>query len=201
MDLGMLLLEKTYGRWWMMLLEGIGLVAFGGITLFMPGITLNLLLNIFGIYRIAMGVIYLILHFIFERRVGLDGGFSLARGLFDIFFGSMFLLMPGFILSFFMMIVGFFSLIIGTILISVGFKTRGGWKIVLVILGIILSIYGFVAFWNPTGFATVFLIILGILLAILGVFTILRSLNMRKIFKQVRKAEKADQGFSDYTIE
>lgn len=197
-SLGMLLLEKAYGKWWMMLIEGIGLLVLGGLTLFWPGVTLPILVMAFGIYRVAMGLTYILCHFIYKARFGVDGGFSVGRGILDLLIGGMFLLMPGLILTFFSMIVGFFSITIGITITAIGFRTEGWWKAIMVVLGILLAAFGFFAFWSPIGFAAVFLLILGVLLGFMGIFTITRSLSMRKALKQI---QAANAGFTDYKVE
>ena len=47
---GIELLDRAYGKWWMMLLEGICLVVICGMTLFLPDVTLSFLVMVIGIY-------------------------------------------------------------------------------------------------------------------------------------------------------
>ncbi len=69
-SLGMLLLKKAYGRWWMLLIEGICLVALCAVTLLMPELTLPFVVMLLGIYRGAMGLLYIVISVVNRLRFG-----------------------------------------------------------------------------------------------------------------------------------
>ena len=96
---GIELLDRAYGKWWMMLLEGICLVVICGMTLFLPDVTLSFLVMVIGIYRVAMGVFYLIVGIANRVEYGISNGFSFGRGIVDILVGAAFLLWPTTIIS------------------------------------------------------------------------------------------------------
>lgn len=195
---GIGLLDRVYGKWWMMLLEGISLVIICGLTLFMPHVTLQFLVMIIGIYRVAMGVFYGIVGIASRVEYGNNGGFSLGRGVVDILVGGIFLLWPTMIVSVFLVIVGFWAIITGIIVLVSGGGSTGIWKIVKIIVGILLIAFGIFTFVNPVEQAVIFLIFMGVILGILGVFFIVQSFKMKKAIQELKKL---NQGYQDYDIQ
>ena len=174
---GIELLDRAYGKWWMMLLEGICLVVICGMTLFLPDVTLSFLVMVIGIYRVAMGVFYLIVGIANRVEYGISNGFSFGRGIVDILVGAAFLLWPTTIISFFVVLVGIWAIITGIVLLVMGGSSLGMGRIVKIVLGVLLIIFGIFTFINPVGQAVFFIVFLGIVLGILGFFFIIQSFS------------------------
>ena len=197
-SLGLLFLEKAYGKWWMMLVEGLIFLILSGITLFNPEITIKFIVYIIGVSRIVVGLIYLILVIASRMKYGAFGGFSIVRGVSDIFIGLIFCLSPNFIVSFFMLLIGFFALIIGAIILFFGFNLDGGWKWSTIILGGLIACFAIFALFNPLDFAEVFILILGFVFGVSGIFLMIRSFAVKKKLEEMIKLET---GFTDYKVE
>ena len=134
---GIELLDRAYGKWWMMLLEGISLVVICGMTLFLPDVTLSFLVMVIGIYRVAMGVFYLIVGIANRVEYGVSNGFSFGRGIVDILVGAAFLLWPATIISFFVVLVGIWAIITGIVLLGESANPMRLASLALIVLGII----------------------------------------------------------------
>nr|WP_279354803.1 DUF308 domain-containing protein [Eubacterium sp. 1001713B170207_170306_E7] len=180
-----------------MLLEGICLVVICGMTLFVPDVTLSFLVMVIGIYRVAMGVFYLIVGIANRVEYGVSNGFSFGRGIVDILVGAAFLLWPTTIISFFVVLVGIWAIITGIVLLVMGGSSLGVGRAVKIVLGVLLIIFGIFTFMNPVGQAVFFIVFLGIVLGILGFFFIIQSFGMRKSYKELKKL---NEGFKDYDV-
>lgn len=192
------LLQRLYGKWWMMLLEGLGMTAMCAYALLWPRVTLLWIIMALGAYRAAMGLVYLIGGIITRRREGFGAGFGFGRGIFDVLIGLLCLLSPAVIVGWFAMLLGLVAIFGGAAVLISGVRSHGLWRVSMVVLGVMLIAFGFYALWQPADFAAVFTIILGTAFGILGVFTVVRSFAFRKALKALNQEEN---GFSDYKVE
>lgn len=190
--------SKAYGAWWMLLLEGICLIIICGLTLFMPGQTLNFLVMILGIDRIVMGTFYVIAGIVEKKQYGTASGFSMGRGVFDIIVGLVFLLLPTTIISIFIFLIGLWAIIIGIGTFIWGLNTQGRGKSLTIIVGVLLTIFGILSFVNPINQATFFVSFIGVVLGCLGVYMITMSFSVRSMIKE---QEALRRGYTDYDIE
>ena len=191
------MLNRAYGKWWMMLLEGLCLIVICGLTLFMPDVTLSFLVMIFGIYRVAMGVFYLIVGIANRVEYGSTGGFGIGRGIVDLVIGAVFLIFPDTIISIFVMLVGLWALITGIVLLVLGGGSLGAGRVFKIVLGIVLMLFGFATFVNPITQAYFFLAFMGIILGVTGIFLVIQSFSMKNSYDAIKKL---DEGFKDYEI-
>lgn len=192
------LLERSYGRWWLMLIDGLCLMIICGITLFNSQFVLVLLIKIFGVYRGLMGIMYLATYFVMQAKYKGSMGYSLGRGLFDLIIAAIFLFIPTTIISFFVIMIGIIALIAGIILLVTSGSRRGIGKTSRMITGVILIGFGIYAFFDPLGQSAIFGLVLGIVLGISGFFLVLQSLAMKKSYQTIKKQKK---GYQDYHID
>lgn len=130
---GLFTLGGTLMHWkssedrWLLLADG-GLSLILGILLFRaPGMTLLFMALTFsfwfifsGIARIAMGV---------QLRKEIQGeGWMILGGVLSVIFGLVLFAQPGISLSTLMMLTGIFALVVGIVLLVIGFKLRKGDK-------------------------------------------------------------------------
>jgi uncharacterized membrane protein HdeD (DUF308 family) len=192
------LLQRLYGKWWMMLLEGLGMTAMCAYALLWPKVTLLWIIMALGAYRAVMGLVYLIGGIAARRREGFGSGFGFGRGIFDVFIGLLCLLSPAVIVGWFAMLLGLVAIFGGAAVLISGVRSRGLWRVSMVLLGALLIVFGFCALWQPVNFAAVFTIILGVIFGVMGIFTVVRSFAFRKALKAL---DKQEDGFTDYKVE
>lgn len=195
--MGTSLLARFYGRWWMILVEGLCLIAICGLTLFYPDKSLDFLVKVFGIYRIAMGVFYVVVGIANRTEYGDSGGFPISHGVVDILIGAVFLTLPGLIIGVFAWVVGFWSVIFGVIILVSGLRAEDSGRILRIVVGGLLTIFGLVSFFNPRGQVTFFLVMLAIVLGCMGVFFIIQALAVRRLGKEMTALK---QGYTDYEV-
>lgn len=192
------LLERFYGRWWLMLLDGLCLMVICGITLFNAQFILPLIIMLFGVYRGLMGIMYLATYFVMHYRYKMTEGYSLGRGLFDLIIAAIFLFVPNVIISIFVIMIAIVALIAGIFVLVSSASRTGVKQMSRVILGGILIVFGIYAFFDPMGQSAIFGLVLGLVLGITGFFLVLQSIDMKKNYKLIKKQKK---GYDDYHIE
>ena len=184
------LLERSYGKWWLMLLDGLCFIALSIFAIFFSNQAITLLVFIFGVYRGIMGIIYIVSALMMRHKYGADVGFSLGRGIFDLIICAIFLLVPNVIVAFFVIIIGIWAIVTGIFLLIVSAKSGSVGKIVKIILGIALIAFGIFAFIDPMGPASIIVMIVGAVFGILGVFLVIQSIGMKRTFTEIKKVKK-----------
>ncbi|AFA48073.1 DUF308 domain-containing protein [Acetobacterium woodii] len=197
-SLGVDLLERSYGKWWLMLLDGLCFLALCIFAIFNSQLAITLLVFIFGIYRGIMGAIYIIAALVIRQRNGSDMGFSLGRGLFNLILSAIFLLLPNVIVSFFIFIIGIWAIITGIFLLVISANSGKVGKVVKIVVGVAMIAFGIYAFVDPMGPAGMIVMIVGIAFGIVGIFLILQSIVMKRTFTRIKQVKK---GYEDYHIE
>ncbi|WKY47118.1 DUF308 domain-containing protein [Eubacteriaceae bacterium ES3] len=192
------ILERAYGRWWLMLLDGLCLMIICGITLFERQFALLFMVKLFGVYRGFMGIMYLITYFVYKSKYQTTMGASLGRGIFDLVVAAIFLLFTSTMIKFFIVIIGIAALFSGVLLLGSSRNNTGSGAIVKIVIGVMLLAFGIFSLFNPSGQMDFYGLLLGIVLGISGFFLALQSFSMRKNYKEIKKAKK---GYDDYHIE
>lgn len=195
---GVDVLERSYGRWWLMLLDGLCLIALSVLAIVNSGLAVSLLVFVFGIYRGIMGVIYIIAALIMRHKYGTNVTFSLGRGVFDLVICAIFLLAPEVIVTFFVIIIGLWAIITGIFMLIVSGNSSGLGKIIKIIIGVGLIAFGIFSFVDPAGPAKILAIIIGVILGITGLVLVIQSIEMKKTYSVIKQAKK---GYEDYKIE
>lgn len=195
---GVDLLERVYGKWWLMLLDGLCLIALCAGTFIIGSLTPIIFVYVFGIYRGIMGVIYIITALMVRVKYKSNMGLSLGHGVFDLVICAIFLLIPEFVTSFIVIIIGIWAILTGIFLLIISGGSNGLGRIIQIVFGIGLIVFGIYSFLNPLGIATFFIWIIGIILGIFGIFLVFQSLRMRKYYSIIKRENK---GYDDYHID
>ncbi|OFV71744.1 DUF308 domain-containing protein [Acetobacterium wieringae] len=197
-SLGIDMLERSYGRWWLMLLDGLCFIALSIFAIFFSNQAITLLVFVFGVYRGIMGIIYIVSALVLRSKYGAEAGFSLGRGIFSLIICAIFLLVPNVIVSFFIIIIGIWAIITGIFLLIISANSGTAGRIAKIVLGVGFIAFGIYAFINPMGPANLIVIIVGIAFGILGLFLVIQSIGMKRTFSQIKKVKR---GFEDYHVE
>ena len=195
---GVDVLERSYGKWWLMLLDGLCYLLLCALAIFDSNLALTLLVFVFGVYRGIMGGLYVVSALVFRYKYGTPMAFGLGRGLFDLVIAAIFLLAPNVIVAFFVFIIAAWAIFTGIFLLIISGNAAGIGRIVKIVFGIALIAFGIYAFVNPMGPAGVFMLIIGLLLGAIGLFLVGQSLVMKKNYTQIKREKK---GYDDYKIE
>lgn len=163
-------------NWWVWLLRGILLIAFGVFTLASPGVTAVTLALWFSIFLFIDGALMLI-HTFRHWKDNDDKWLMLAEGVISIVLGVLLTIRPDVTLLYVALLLGFWFIYSGIVRIALAIQLRKeiegeGWMIfggaLSVILGVILIARPDIAISSLLGLLAFFAIIAGILLIIVA---------------------------------
>ncbi|PFG42934.1 uncharacterized membrane protein HdeD (DUF308 family) [Isoptericola jiangsuensis] len=105
---------------------GIGVVAvvFGAVMLFLPGVTLGLVLALIAIWAMLFGLLQVFGAFALRSRGGGSWVWSLVSGLLFVALAVVCLVNPSGAIEFMSVVVGLFAIAIGVLLVAFGLKMR-----------------------------------------------------------------------------
>jgi uncharacterized membrane protein HdeD (DUF308 family) len=160
--------------WWAMAIAGVVSILFGLIALFWPGLTLMVLVWLFGIYVIVFGIMMLVGMF---RAMGMHRAWwpSLIVGLLSIAAGIAVLAWPGITAVTLLYIIAFWAILIGL------FEIIGGLfdaHFLLMLVGVISVVFGFVLLANPASGALALVMVIGIFAIIRGIMLLVDAVRM-----------------------
>ena len=172
------MLERIQKNWWLLLLRGILALIFGILAIASPGLVLITLLLYIGIMAVLSGL-FLIIEGIAIKSD--DRGMRILEGVLSIIFGLMFILAPGFVLSFVMYFIAFWAIIGGIMQIVYAIKLRkeitNEWLAIL--NGVITLIFGILVLTNILAGASALVMLFGIFAIITGIIQIVLSFKVK----------------------
>ena len=162
-------------NWWAMALRGVAAIAFGLTALFLPGLTLAVLVLLFAAYMLVDGVLDILAAIRAARRQE-RWALLVLEGIVDLVAGAAAFLLPGVALLAFVALVAVWALISGGLMFAAAFRLNRDhgrlWLLIggaaSVIWGALLLVFPFsglvVLTWLIGGYSIVF----GVSLLILG---------------------------------
>jgi uncharacterized membrane protein HdeD (DUF308 family) len=166
-------------RWWAVLLRGIFAVLFGALAILVPGVTLAVLILLFGAYAVVDGIFNLVAAF---RGESGDRWWELAlEGIVSLGAGIVAWVMPGLTAVVFVVLVGIWAIITGVLEIVAAVRLRreikGEW---LLALGGVASVVfgGFVLAYPGLG-ALALVLWIGAYAIVFGVILIALAFRLR----------------------
>jgi uncharacterized membrane protein HdeD (DUF308 family) len=180
--LGQLLADLAQ-NWWLLLLRGVAAIAFGVLTFFWPGLTLLVLIFLWGIYAIADGILAL-----WVAIAGKDLGKIAPRwwlaivGLSGIAAGILTFVWPGMTALVLLMFIAAWAIVIGVLQIWGAIRLRreieGEW--LLGLSGLLSIAFGVVVIARPGAGALAVIWLIGWFAILLGCCYVALSLRLRK---------------------
>ncbi len=163
----------------------------GCVFFFIPGLTMKTVMTIIGSMLLISGLITLLLSTL--RNFGNRTRFGPAQGVANIFFGTIFIAAPDFIINLFMIVIGIILLIMGLfqVLASTRALARSFWAWLFLLIGIVTMISGLLLLFNPFKSAEAILPFLGVLLILNGISDLFRK----------RKSVASDQKQHETTVQ
>jgi uncharacterized membrane protein HdeD (DUF308 family) len=169
-------------NWDMFLVRGILAILFGIATLLMPGITLIVLVVLFGGYALVDGIILSIVS-IKERKNDPDWWLALLTGLVSIAAGVVTFVYPGitavtlyYVIATWAIVTGIFEVIYA---IQFRKEIEGEW--LLVLSGILSVVFGVVLVAQPVAGALAVLWIIGIYAIAYGVLLVVLAFRLHSL--------------------
>lgn len=159
--------------WWVLAIAGVISILFGLAALFWPGLTLLVLVWLFGVYALAYGFVELVNVFraVGERRTWWT---HLLIGLISIAAGIVVFAWPGITSLVLLFTIAFWAIAVGIAEVFAGlFQAQFG----LLIVGVISILFGFVLLANPVAGALAFVFVIGVFAIVRGVLLLIAAVR------------------------
>jgi len=181
-------------NWWALVLRGLAALIFGVVAILWPGITVAVLVILFGAYAFVDGV--------FAIAAGIRGSAEIKRwwlllieGLFSIAAGAIAFVWPGITALVLVVLVGVWAIATGIMEIVAAIQLRkyitGEW--LLVVSGLLSTAFGVLLLFDPLAGAFAVAWIIGIYAMVFGILLI--SLGFR-----LRGLERAPHGMTPHPV-
>src|SRR5438874_3121001 len=145
-----MLIETLKRHWWVPVLRGIAAIVFGVIAFVYPGLTVAVLVLLFGAWVLVDGV-FRIVGAIGHRASDPDWGWQLVIGILGIIIGFLTFHAPAITALALVIYIAAWALMIGATEIAVAFKLRreikGEWFFIL--MGLLSIVFAIMLLWNP----------------------------------------------------
>ena len=167
--------------WWMLLVRGILALLFGIIAIAFPGLTVIVLVALFGAYSLVDGIFAVVVSFQ-ERQMTNRWWVLLIEGIVGIVVGLLVFILPTLATALALLyVIAAWAIITGIFEIGAGFMLGAsigrGWLIA--IAGIISVLFGIVLIIRPGAGILSLIWLLGIYAIIFGVLLIVRAFQFR----------------------
>ena len=167
-------------NWWVLLLRGIAAVIFGLLALFWPGLTVYLLLIVFGAYAIFDGIMAVIVAF--QRKSEDDGWWAWALdGALSIIIGLMALFWPEATALAFVIWMAAWAVVAGIFRIIAAIRLRkeieGEWALGL--SGLLMVIWGVLMALIPAAGLLSLAWLIGVFALLIGGVMVVLSFRLR----------------------
>ncbi len=172
------MLHNLSRNWVALIVRGIAAIIFGLLALLMPGITILVLVVLFGIYALIDGVV----SFIAAFRTGVGSHWPLLlEGIVGVLAGVLTLVWPNITAVVLSYLIGFWAIITGVfeIIAAVRLWRVFGHEWVLLLSGIISLIFGFFVLAVPLAGALAIVIWIAIYAMIFGLLLVGFGLRLR----------------------
>jgi len=162
--------------WWSFLARGIIAVLFGLAALFWPGLTLLVLVYIFGAFALIEGIIA-IYHAFQERSTQSNWWMLLLEGIAGVILGILVFIWPAITSLVLLYLIAAWAFITGIIELVAAFTTGMGW--LLALAGVLSILLGIVLFARPVAGVLALVWLIGIYAIIWGIILIIRAFQAR----------------------
>ena len=160
-------------NWWVLTLNGVLAVLFGGLALFASETMLLSISMYFGLLILVGGVLLLLGAFD-QKRKEKNYSLMLTEGLVSIILGVIIIIYPGQTLKLFLIFIGVWALLLGIFKIYIGIAMRKimQFPYIMIIGGLLLLGIGFLLLLDPAYVAGFVLQVVGAIFVILGIMLI-----------------------------
>src|SRR6267378_3486521 len=177
-----MLIETLKRHWWVPVLRGIAAIVFGVIAFVYPGLTVAVLVLLFGAWVLVDGV-FRIVGAIGHRASDPDWGWQLVIGILGIIIGLLTFHAPGVTALALVIYIAAWALMIGVTEIALAIKMRreikGEW--LLILMGLASIVFAALLLWNPLAGAAALIWIIAWYAVIMGVLAIIFGFRLRSL--------------------
>src|SRR5881275_727529 len=177
-----MLIETLKRHWWVPVLRGVAAIVFGVIAFVYPGLTVAVLVLLFGAWVLVDGV-FRIVGAIGHRASDPDWGWQLVIGILGIVVGLLTFHAPQITALALVIYVAAWALMIGASEIAAAVKLRreikGEWFLIL--MGLASIVFAVLLLWNPVAGAAAVIWLIAWYAVVLGVLAIFFGFRLRSL--------------------
>jgi uncharacterized membrane protein HdeD (DUF308 family) len=177
-----MLLEMLKRHWWVPVLRGVAAIIFGIIAFVYPGLTVAVLVLLFGAWVLVDGI-FRVIGAIGHRASDPDWGWQLFIGILGIIVGFLTFHAPAVTALALVIYIAAWALMIGATEIALAIKLRreikGEWLMIL--MGLASIVFAVLLLWNPLIGAATLIWIIGCYAVIFGVLGIIFGFRLRSL--------------------
>jgi uncharacterized membrane protein HdeD (DUF308 family) len=177
-----MLIETLKRHWWVPVIRGIAAVVFGVIAFAYPGLTVAVLVLLFGAWVLVDGI-FRVIGAIGHRAFDKEWGFDLIIGIVGIIIGFLTFHAPQITALALIIYIATWALMIGATEIAVAIKLRreikGEWFLIL--MGLASIVFAIVLLWNPVVGAAAVIWLIAWYAVVLGVLAIFFGFRLRSL--------------------
>jgi uncharacterized membrane protein HdeD (DUF308 family) len=177
-----MLIETLKRHWWVPVLRGIAAIVFGVIAFVYPGLTVAVLVLLFGAWVLVDGV-FRIVGAIGHRASDPDWGWQLVIGILGIIIGFLTFHAPAITALALVIYIAAWALMIGATEIALAFKLRreikGEWFLIL--MGLLSIVFAIMLLWNPLPGALALVWLIASYAIVFGILGIILGFRLRSL--------------------
>jgi uncharacterized membrane protein HdeD (DUF308 family) len=177
-----MLLQALKRHWWVPVLRGVAAIIFGMMAFVYPGLTVAVLVLLFGAWVLVDGV-FRIVGAIGHRSSDPDWGWQLVIGILGIIIGFLTFRSPAITALALVIYIAAWALMIGVSEIVVAIKLRheikGEWFLIL--MGVVSILFAIMLLWNPLPGALALVWLIGSYAIVFGVLGIIFGFRLRSL--------------------
>ena len=177
-----MLLETLKRHWWVPVLRGVVAIIFGIMAFAYPGLTVAVLVLLFGAWVLVDGI-FRIIGAIGHRSSDPDWGWQLVIGILGIIIGLLTFHAPAITALALVIYIAAWALMIGATEIVAAIKLRheikGEWFLIL--MGVVSILFAIMLLWNPLPGALALVWLIGSYAIVFGVLGIIFGFRLRSL--------------------
>ncbi len=177
-----MLIETLKRHWWVPVLRGIAAVLFGIMAFVYPGLTVAVLVLLFGAWILVDGV-FRVIGAIGHRASDKEWGFDLIIGIMGIIIGFLTFHAPRITALALIIYIAAWALMIGATEIALAIKLRreikGEWFLIL--MGLLSIAFAVMLLWNPLPGALALVWLIGSYAIAFGILAIILGFRLRSL--------------------
>jgi uncharacterized membrane protein HdeD (DUF308 family) len=177
-----MLIETLKRHWWVPVLRGIAAVVFGVMAFVYPGLTVAVLVLLFGAWVLVDGV-FRVVGALGHRGSDNEWGFDLVIGIMGIIIGFLTFHAPRITALALIIYIAAWALMIGATEIALAIKLRreikGEWFLIL--MGLLSIVFAIMLLWNPLPGALALVWLIGSYAIVFGILGIILGFRLRSL--------------------
>jgi uncharacterized membrane protein HdeD (DUF308 family) len=177
-----MLIETLRRHWWVPVIRGVVAVLFGIMAFVYPGLTVAVLVLLFGAWILVDGV-FRVIGAIGHRASDKEWGFDLIIGIMGIIIGFLTFHAPRITALALIIYIAAWALMIGATEIALAIKLRreikGEWFLIL--MGLLSIAFAVMLLWNPLPGALALVWLIGSYAIVFGLLAIILGFRLRSL--------------------